>query len=140
MSFLLDTNVISEWVKPRPDAGVVTWLSEVDEDRVFLSSVSVAEFRYGIERMAAGARRSRLDLWLQEDVALRFETRILPVDVSVANTWGKIVSRSQAIGHTMSAMDGFLAATAEVHGLTLVTRNIADFAVLGPLVLNPWTS
>ena len=140
MSFLLDTNVISEWVKPRPDLGVITWLADVDEDRVFLSVVSLAEVRHGIERMANGARRSRLDAWLGEEVPLRFEGRILPIDASVANVWGKMVVRSQAAGRTMSTMDAFLAATAEVHRLIIVTRNVADFSILGDSILNPWDS
>ena len=140
MSFLLDTNVISEWVKPRPDSGVIEWLAEVDEDRVFLSVVSLAELRYGIERMPPGARRNRLDSWLREEVPARFESRILPVDASVAGEWGKVVVRSQAIGRTMGIMDGFLAATAEVHRLTMVTRNVNDFSILGQSVLNPWTA
>ena len=138
MSFLLDTNVVSEWVKPRPNTGVVTWLAEVDEDRVFLSVVSLAEIRHGIERMAVGARRSRLELWLREEVPLRFENRILPVDSSVANTWGQVAARSQEAGHTMSIMDGFLAATAEVYRLTMVTLNVADFSILGSSIVNPW--
>ena len=71
MSFLLDTNVVSEWVKPRPDAGVVAWLAEVDEDRVFVSVITLAELRYGIERMAAGKRRTRLDEWLRTELPLR---------------------------------------------------------------------
>ena len=73
MSFLLDTNVVSEWVKPRPHPGVITWLAEADEDRVFLSVVTLAELRHGVERMAAGSRRARLDVWLREELPLRFE-------------------------------------------------------------------
>ena len=88
MNFLLDTNVVSEWTKPRPDTGVVTWLAEVDEDRVFISIVTLAELRYGIERMPAGARRDRLDEWLSQQVPSRFETRVLPVDPQTANSWG----------------------------------------------------
>ncbi len=140
MSFLLDTNVVSEWVKPRPDSGVITWLADVDEDRVFLSVVSLAELRFGVERMPAGGRRNRLDQWLREELPLRFESRVLPVDVSVAETWGQVLARSQAMGRTTSIMDGFLAATAAVHHLTMVTRNVSDFSALGHSVLNPWTA
>lgn len=140
MSFLLDTNVVSEWVKPRPNSGVITWLGDVDEDRVFLSVVNFAELRYGVNRMSAGARRNRLDLWLRETLPLRFENRILPVDSLVGDAWGQLVARSQASGRTMGIMDGFLAATAEVHRLTMVTRNVADFSILGDSILNPWTA
>lgn len=138
MSFLLDTNAVSEWVKPRPNPGLIGWMESADEDRIFLSVVSLAELHHGVERMAAGRRRSRLEQWLQHELPLRFEDRILPVDVDVAEAWGRTVSRGEAVGRPIGAMDAFLAATAEVHELTLVTRNIAHFSLLKP-VINPWT-
>ena len=138
MNFLLDTNVVSEWVKPRPNPGLVGWMESADEDRIFISVVSLAELRYGVERMAAGSRRNRLEQWLQHELPLRFESRVLPVDVNVAEAWGRMVSRSEAAGRPIGAMDAFLAATAETHELTLVTRNIADFPLL-ETILNPWT-
>lgn len=137
MNFLLDTNAVSEWVKPRPNPGLIRWMEAADEDRVFLSVISLAELRYGVERMAAGARRNRLEAWLLYEVPLRFEGRILPVDHKIAESWGKAVSRSEALGRPMGAMDAFLAATAETHRLTLVTRNVSDFPGL-KAVLNPW--
>jgi len=139
MSFLLDTNVISEWMKPRPNPGVVTWLADVDEDRTFLSVITLTELRYGIERMAAGHRRRRLEEWLEEELPLRFEARILPIDPDVADACGKVVARSEAVGRRMEVMDAFIAATAEVHRLTVVTRNAADFQSVIRNVLNPWT-
>ncbi|HET6386094.1 MAG TPA: type II toxin-antitoxin system VapC family toxin [Armatimonadota bacterium] len=139
MSYLLDTNVISEWAKPRPDAGLVAWLSEVDEDRTFISVISLAEIRHGIERMAPGARRERLEAWLLNELPLRFEGRVLPVDGAIADAWGRVMARGQAAGLSISVMDAFMAATAEVHGLSLVTRNASDFAALGQPQLNPWT-
>jgi predicted nucleic acid-binding protein len=137
VNFLLDTNVVSEWVKPRPDPGVIRWTESVDEDRVFLSVISFGELRYGAERMAAGARRRRLEEWLQDELPLRFEGRVLPVDNNVADAWGKTVSRSEALGRPIGVMDAFLSATAETHRLTLVTRNVSDFPLLKAL-LNPW--
>ncbi|MGA7695516.1 MAG: type II toxin-antitoxin system VapC family toxin [Candidatus Sulfotelmatobacter sp.] len=137
MNFLLDTNAVSEWVKPRPNPGVIRWMESADEDRVFLSVISLAELRYGAERMAAGARRSRIEEWLRDELPLRFEGRILPVDNHVAEAWGRTVSRAEAVGRPMGAMDAFLAATAELHRLTLVTRNVSDFPLL-KAVLNPW--
>ncbi|MFI4988415.1 MAG: type II toxin-antitoxin system VapC family toxin [Alphaproteobacteria bacterium] len=138
MSFLLDTNVISEWVKPHPDPGVVAWLAEADEDRVFVSVVTLAEVRHGIELMAAGRRRDRLDAWLTDELPLRFEGRILAVDREIADAWGKVMARGRSAGRRMSAMDAFLAATAEVHDLTLVTHNISDFEISGQPIVNPW--
>jgi toxin FitB len=139
VNFLLDTNVVSEWTRPRPDAGVVTWLAEADEDRVFLSVVTLAELRHGIERMPAGARRDRLDLWATDDLPARFEARILPIDADIADRWGRIMARGQAGGRPVHAMDGFIAATTERHDLTLVTRNISDFEILDIRLLNPWS-
>ncbi len=139
MSFLLDTNVVSEWMKPHPNPGVVAWLADVDEDRVFLSVITLTELRYGIERMPPGHRRKRLDQWLEEEMPLRFEGRILAIDPAVADACGKVVARSEGVGRRMEAMDAFLAATAEVHRLTLVTRNTSDFQPTVRSVLNPWT-
>jgi len=137
MSFLLDTNAVSEWVKPRPDAGLIRWMEAADEDRVFISVISLAELRYGVERLSVGKRRRRLEEWLGHELPLRFEGRVLPVDAQVADAWGRTVFRNQATGRPISVMDAFLAATAEVHRLTLVTRNVSDFAGLKS-VLNPW--
>ncbi len=138
MGFLLDTNAVSEWVKPRPNPGVIDWMEMADEDRIFISVISLAELRYGVERMAAGRRRSQLERWLQDELPLRFESRVLPVDNTVAEAWGRTVSRAEAAGRPIGAMDAFLAATAETHQLTLVTRNVSDFPLL-KAVLNPWT-
>lgn len=138
MNFLLDTNAICEWVKPRPNSGLIRWMESADEDRVFLSVISLAELRCGVDRMAAGARRSRLEHWLRDELPVRFEGRILTVDHNVADAWGTTLARSEALGRAMSAMDAFLSASAEIHGLTLVTRNVSDFPML-KAVVNPWT-
>jgi predicted nucleic acid-binding protein len=137
VSFLLDTNALSEWVKPRPHPGLIDWMESVDEDRVFMSVISLAELHYGVERMPAGNHRNRLAEWLQHEVPMRFEDRILPIDGQLAGAWGRTVSRSEARGRLIGVMDAFLAATAEIHHLTLVTRNVSDFPLL-KAVLNPW--
>ncbi len=138
MSFLLDTNAVSEWVKPRPNPGLIAWMEATDEDRILISVISLAELHYGVERMAPGSRRNRLEQWVRHELPLRFESRILPVDTEVAEAWGRTVSRSAAAGRPIGAMDAFLAATAETYQLTLVTRNVSDFPLL-ETVLNPWT-
>jgi len=140
LSFLLDTNVISEWVRPRPHAGVIRWMAEADEDRVFISVISIAEVRRGLERMAKGRRRDRIAAWLSEDLQVRFEGRILPVDVSVAQEWGVIIERARSQGIGLGVMDGFLAATAHARELILATRNTGDFRDLGIEIFNPWTT
>jgi hypothetical protein len=139
MNFLLDTNVISEPMKARPNAGVLAWLGEVDEDCVFLSVVTITELRYGIERLATGMRRDRLDDWLRKDLGLRFEGRILPVDLGIADACGRLVARSESLGRPIEPRDAFIAATAEVHGLTLVTRNASDFEPTLKAIVTPWT-
>lgn len=139
MSFLLDTNVVSEWVKPRPDPRVVAWLADVDEDRVFLSVMTVGELRHGIERLPAGRRRERLDEWLRDELPHRFEGRVLSIDAAVADAWGVIVAQRERAGRPIGAIDAFVAATAEVHDLTLVTRNASDFRSSVKTILDPWT-
>ncbi len=138
MSWLLDTNVVSEWVKPRPDADVMAWLATTDEERVWLSVITLAELRRGIERLSNGARRRRLDDWLRHDLPFRFAGRVLPIDTAIAHAWGEIVARGEAAGRPIGAMDAFIAATAEAHALTLVTRNEADFQSVVPAIANPW--
>ena len=139
MSFLLDTNVVSEWTKPRPNGGVIAWLDKTDEDRVFLSVATLAELRHGVERLAAGKQRKLLDQWLRDELPLRFESRILAVDAAVADERGRRVAQCEAHGRALGAMDGLLAATAVVHGLTLVTRNAQDFEPALTAILNPWS-
>jgi toxin FitB len=140
LNYLLDTNVVSEWIKPRPDPGVIKWLAEADEDRVFLSVITLAEVRYGIERMTMGAQRNRLGVWLRDELTGRFEGRILPVDPAVAEAWGQLIAHAQTIGRTVGIMDGFVSAIAALHQMTVVTRNVTHFRDLGHPVFNPWTS
>lgn len=139
MSFLLDTNVVSEAARPRPNAGVMAWLAEADEDAVFLSVITLAELQRGVDRLPAGRRHSQLDVWLREELPLRFTGRVLAIDEAVAEAWGHLVARGEARGRVISVMDGFLAATAVVYQLTLVTRNVADFRQVVPRILNPWS-
>lgn len=140
MSYLLDTNIVSEWVKPRPEPKVVNWLADIDEDRVFLSVVTLAELRHGVERLSVSRRRTRLDEWLRHDLPARFEGRVLPMDETIAAAWGVIVARREAKGRPIGVMDAWIAATAETHELTLVTRNAADFRDAVSAVLDPWAS
>jgi len=139
MSFLLDTNGVSEWMKPHPNPGLIAWLEGVDEDRVFLTVVTLTELRYGIERLVVGKRRKRLEDWLQHDLPLRFEGRILNIDSTIADACGKLVARRETLGRPIEAMDAYIAATAEVHRLTLVTRNDSHFEPSVRSILNPWT-
>jgi predicted nucleic acid-binding protein len=139
MTFLLDTNVVSEWVKPQPNPSVVAWLADVDEDRTFISVITLAELRSGIAALATGRRRDRLESWLAHDLPTRFEGRVLLIDAAVADGWGRITASAKTTGRSIHAMDAFLAATAHVHQLTLVTRNVSDFEGAGTPVHCPWS-
>jgi predicted nucleic acid-binding protein len=125
-------------MKPLPNPSVIRWLAEVDEDRVYLSVTTLAELRYGTERLSSGARKSRLEAWLHEELPLRFEGRLLIIEATIADAWGRIMGRCSAADKPIGVMDAFFAATAEVHALTLVTRNVSDFTASGIPLLNPW--
>jgi len=125
-------------VKPQPSDGVIRWLAEADEDHVFISVISIAEIRRGLERMPQGQRRKKIANWLHEDLAVRFDGRILPLDAPVAHEWGVVAELARSIGLTIGIMDCFIAATARHLGLTLVTRNRKDFRGLGIELLDPW--
>ncbi len=139
MNYLVDTNVISELTKPSPNPAVVRWLADSDEDRVFLSVISLAEIRRGIVLMNPGKRRDQLEAWFRIEVPQRFEHRLIGIDREIAERWGDLIAASRRRGIVLSAMDGFLAATAQAHNLTLVTRNLRDFVSLDLVLLNPWS-
>jgi predicted nucleic acid-binding protein len=139
VNFLLDTNLVSEWTKTRPDPAVVGWLADADEDRVFISVITLAELRHGVERLAIGRRRKRLNEWIENELLFRFDERILPIDAATADAWGRIVAHREALGRPIGTMDAFIAATAQVHKLTLATRNQTDFELSVDSIVNPWS-
>ena len=138
MNLLLDTNVLSEVQRPAPDLKVLGWLDAIDEDRTYISVASIAELRRGIALMDDGRRRDALAIWLANDLPARFAERILPIDRAVAERWGDLMAESRRSGVALSVMDGFFAATALANDLTLVTRNVKDFASFGVPLFNPW--
>lgn len=135
MSYLLDTNVISETVRPRPDKQVLDWFDKTPDDALHVSVLTLGEIRKGIEKMAQTEHRERLRIWLEHNLPDWFEDRILPVDNHVAERWGVL---SAELGRTPPAIDSLLAATALHHGLRLVTRNEQDFDFPSLEVINPW--
>jgi toxin FitB len=137
VNWLLDTNIVSEWTKPRPDEALVAWLAGVDEDRTFLSVITLAELRQGIEALAAGRRHRSLEGWFEGQLKPRFAGRVLPIDSRVAELWAAIRSRAQRIGVQLAVMDAFVAATAEAHRLTIVTKDTRDFRGTQVAVLDP---
>jgi len=138
VSYLLDTNVVSELVAARPDPNVTDWLDGAEPDQVFLSVITVGELKGGIDKLPDSKRRRQLSNWLNGDLLIRFGERVLPIDVPVALTWGTILAQTRASGTPIPAIDSLLAATAVVHGLTLVTRNVRDFEAAGIPLLDPW--
>lgn len=138
MNLLLDTNVLTEVQRPTPSPKVLAWLDTIDEDRVFISVASIAELRRSAALLEDGRRRAALAAWLAHDLPERFAGRILPINHAEAERWGELMAQSRRSGVALSVMDGFLAATALTNNLTLVTRNVKDFATFGVPLLNPW--
>jgi len=136
--FLLDTNIPSELIRSRPDARVAKWVYAQDEQSLYLSVVSIGELRRGLVILPASKRRSELERWFENDLLPQFEGRILPVTRSIADRWGVLDGECQVKGTPLNTADGMIAATAIEHGLTVVTRNIRDYAGLGVEALNPW--
>lgn len=135
MSYLLDTNVLSELRRKTPYAGVSTWFAQRPASSLYLSVLTLGELRKGIEGATEPARRLALTDWVQSELSMFFLGRILDVDAQVTDRWGKLVASS---GRPVPAIDSLLAATALVHGLSMVTRNAKDFESLGLEVINPW--
>ena len=138
MRYILDTCTISEVVRPQPSSAVVEWVQRQQEEQLYLSVLTLGELRKGVARLADGRRRLRLENWLDCDLKLRFAGRWLQVDEDVAERWGLVTAQVAARGAVLPTIDGLIAATALVHGMTVVTRNSADMAASGALVLNPW--
>jgi hypothetical protein len=138
MSYLLDTNVLAELVKPAPDPRVVTWVRAQSPLNLFISVVALGEIQRGVTLIASGARRTRLTRWLRTELPKEFRGRLLVVDDEVARAWGQLNAEGRASGRPLPVLDGLLLASAQVHDLTLVTRNVADCADRGHPVFDPW--
>ena len=136
--FLLDTNCISELVRSQPEARVLSWMEAADESLLYLSVLTLGEIRKGVAGLPQGKRRTRLESWLESELQVRFSGRVLSIDKAVADRWGLLAAAARRAGRPLSAIDGLLAATALHHGLTIVSRNISDFANTQVPVLNPW--
>ncbi len=139
MSYLIDTNLLSELRRKQPDTQVLAWFAERATQSLFLSVLTLGEIRKGIERLddthADAARRQSLGDWLEQDLPTFFLGRLLSVDAGVADRWGRLQALA---GRPLPAIEGLLAATALQHNLTLVTRNVKDFADMGVALFNPW--
>lgn len=137
--FLLDTNIISELVRPRPEPRVTAWIESTDENLLYLSVLTLGEIRKSISSLPDVARRTAIERWLENDLVFRFSGRILPIDLAVADRWGRISGTAAARKSPLPVIDGLLAATALQHELTLVSRDTRHAAQTGVTAFNPWT-
>ncbi len=135
MTYLIDTNVLSELRRKEPNVGVAGWFSQRPATTLFVSVLTLGEIRKGIDMLPDNDRKFALLDWLEVDLPSFFIGRILAVDVSVANRWGRLIAQA---GRPMPAIDSLLAATAIHYGLKLVTRNAHDFEFTGLEVISPW--
>ncbi|MCX7093201.1 MAG: type II toxin-antitoxin system VapC family toxin [Methylobacter sp.] len=135
MNYLLDTNVISELKRPKPNGQIVDWFATADKESLYLSVLTLGEIRKGIDKLDDGQKKQALSGWLEKELPLWFDSRLLVVDAGVADCWGKLQAQ---INRPLPAIDSLLAATALHHNLCLVTRNVSDFDYPGLTVLNLW--
>jgi toxin FitB len=138
--FLLDTNVISELVRRKPEPKVTAWVEATDEMLLHLSVLTLGEIRKGILSLRDSSRRVTLAAWLDGELGVRFAGRILPVDEAVADRWGQLSAQGEARNSPLPVIDALLAATALQHNLTLVTRNARDVAATGVPLFDPWSA
>lgn len=137
--YLLNTNFVSELVRIRPEPRVAAWLDAADESLLYLSVLTLGEIRKGLAEMPQSRRRTQLETWF-EGLRTRFGGRTLAIDPTIADRWGLLAAEAKRSGKGLSVIDGLLAATALHYGLTLVSRNVRDFAQLHIPTLNPWQS
>jgi predicted nucleic acid-binding protein len=138
MNYILDTNVISELIKKQPKPQVIQWIDEQEAGRMYLSVVTIGELQKGITKLPSSERKNALQSWLDTDLRLRFDNRILELTSSVMAQWGRLTGTLELQGRVLSAFDSLIAATCLHHRATLVTRNEHDFQGTGVAILNPW--
>jgi len=138
MKYLLDTCVISEVIKLKPNKKVIKWLGDQEESSLYLSVLTFGEIEKGIEKSVNQERKAKLKLWVEEDLKQRFETRILPIDLQTATKWGEIQGKSEIIGKPLPAIDGLIAVTGLINNCIVVTRNTSDMQQNSAELLNPW--
>lgn len=137
MSYLLDTNVLSEMVRKEPNERVLQWFEKTPDQLLYVSVLTLGEIRKGVEVITDTTRRERVRIWLEQDLPTWFGERILPIDIDVADEWGRLCAH---MGRPLPAIDSLLAATALRHKLRLVTRNTKDFNCPSLVLISPWES
>jgi predicted nucleic acid-binding protein len=139
MNYLLDTCVISEYSRREPNMKIIQWVDEIDETRLFLSTITIGEIKKGVELLPADSKRKQaLTLWLNDGLLERFSGRIYPVTIEVMLRWGSLYAWLETSGQAVSTLDSLIAATALSHQAILVTRNENHFRPTGVEIVNPW--
>jgi predicted nucleic acid-binding protein len=137
--WLLDTNILSELRRPKPERKVLAFVAAQPLELLYISTVTLAEIRFGIELLPEVARRSELNDWLAHKVRPMFEQRVLAITEDIMFKWRLMVEEGRKVGHTFSQPDLIIAATGQHHGLTIVSRDTADYVKAQVTVFNPWT-
>lgn len=138
MKYLLDTCVVSELSKPKPNSKVVSWITSHEEDNFYLSSITIGEIQRGISRLPESEKKTRLQEWLDDELINRFGGRIVGIGLNESKEWGRIQALAEKSGKKMPVFDGLIAAIGLVHGMAVVTRNENDMTASGVSMVNPW--
>jgi len=138
VNYLLDTCVLSEFARRKPEEKVIRWVDSIDEEKIFISVITLGQIQRGVERLPESARKTELLVWMNTALSERLAGRMLPLDASTMLLWGSLTARLERLGQPLPVMDSLIAATALQHSLIIATRNLADFSITGVQVINPW--
>lgn len=138
MNYLLDTCVLSEFTRRQPDPRVIAWLDSMDEEKLYISVITVGEIQRGIERLPDSHRKTELLIWMNNGLMNRFAGRMVPIDAPTMFLWGSLSARMEAGGHPMGTMDSLITASALQNNMIVATRNVTDFIPCGVQIINPW--
>ena len=138
MNYLLDTCVLSEFTRRQPDQRVINWLDSIEEEKLFISVITVGEIQRGIERLPDSHRKTELLVWMNKGLLQRFAERMIAIDAPTMFMWGSLTARLEATGQPMGVMDSLIVASALQNNLIVATRKVTDFLPGGVQVINPW--
>ena len=135
---MLDTNVLSESLRPAPESRVLDWINKQAIETLYLSAITVAELRFGTALLPSGRRKTRLRNSLENSLLPLFSGRVLPFDITVTEAYAEVISQARMAGQSISTADGYIAATAAANGMIIATRDTSPFTAAGLQVINPW--
>lgn len=139
MRYLLDTNIISEFISKTPNQNVINYILPLDENDLYLSVITIGEIKTGIEKLEYGSKKEKLLHWLENDLLNRFEDRIVDIDTSIMLQWGVINNKLKKLGKPLPIIDSLIGATSEIKDFILITRNEKDFQNLNIKIVNPFS-